>query len=273
MPVCQNSFEKMDCSICHGSLEKLGQLKILGKYPADYLRCAACGFVQVANPHWLAEAYQSAITSTDIGPVWRADYLSRITKSLIHAVNKPAGKFLDYGGGYGLFVRRMRDLGYAFHWLDKYSDNLFAREFVAGPPSAGKYDLVTAFEVLEHFHDPVRQIAEIFEYSSEIFFTTDLIAQTPPALAEWGYYGAEHGQHLAFYTEKSLAILAQMHGLHFYTNGSNLHLFTRTAIHPWRFRLAVKRRVGVWFDLIHQRPSLLAQDFNAGRQRVSASQK
>ena len=38
-------------------------------------------------------------------------------------------KFLDYGGGYGILVRLMRDVGYDFYWFDKYSQNIFAKGF------------------------------------------------------------------------------------------------------------------------------------------------
>jgi hypothetical protein len=263
----------MNCPLCAAPLEKLGSLKIFGKYPADYLRCSGCGFVQVADPHWLAEAYASAMTNADIGPVWRADDLSKITKTLIHAVADPAGTFLDYGAGYGIFVRKMRDLGYDFRWLDKYCENIFAKGFEAAAPPAKKIELVTAFEVFEHFFDPARQIAEIFEYSTEVFFTTQLIGQQPPALNEWAYYGVEHGQHLAFYTEKSLRQFGQKYGLNFFTNGGDRHFFTRKKINPLLFRLAIKRRAGAWFSLLHERPSLLPGDFLAGRERILAAQK
>jgi hypothetical protein len=263
----------MNCPLCNGPFKSLGQLKIFGKYPADYLRCDGCGFIQTSDPHWLKEAYATAITSTDIGPVWRADYLARITKSLIHAFEDPAGPFLDYGAGYGIFVRKLRDFGYDFRWLDKYSENLFAKGFEAEVPPKNKYQLVTAFEVFEHLPDPARQIAEIFEFSSEVFFTTDLVPQNPPGLDEWIYYGAEHGQHVAFYTEKSLRQVAQKAGLHFYTNGVNLHFFSRKKISPLIYRLVIRKKVGALFDLLYERPSLLATDYMAGRERILKAQQ
>jgi hypothetical protein len=245
----------------------------MGKYPADYLRCTNCGFVQTSHPHWLKESYAAAITCTDIGPVWRADYLSKITKTIIHSFENPDGIFLDYGAGYGIFVRKMRDLGYDFRWLDKYCENLFAKGFEAAALSKTKYELATAFEVFEHFHDPAQQIAEILEHSSEVFFTTDLISQRPPPLNEWHYYAPEHGQHVAFYTEKSLSLFAQKFGLCFFTNGINLHLFTRKKINPWYFKIASKRRFSLLLNLFYKRPSLLPRDFAKGRERVLAAQR
>src|SRR5215468_658667 len=121
----------MNCGVCESRSENIGQAIVMGKHMANYYGCTRCGFVQVANPHWLDEAYESAMTSTDIGHIWRADYLSKVTKAVIHAFNKPKGTFLDYGAGYGIAVRKMRDLGYDFRWHDKYSENVFAKGFEA----------------------------------------------------------------------------------------------------------------------------------------------
>ncbi len=37
--------------------------------------------------------------------------------------------FLDYAGGYGVFTRLMRDIGFDFYWHDPYTQNLFANGF------------------------------------------------------------------------------------------------------------------------------------------------
>jgi hypothetical protein len=39
-------------------------------------------------------------------------------------------------------------------------------------------------------------------------FSTLLVPEPAPKLEDWWYYGLEHGQHIAFYTRKSLAVLA-----------------------------------------------------------------
>jgi hypothetical protein len=259
----------MKCTICKGDAERLGQLLVLGKHTANYQRCKVCGFVQVVDPKWLKEAYADAITCTDIGPVWRADYFSKITKTIIHAFSDPKGAFVDYGAGYGLFVRKMRDLGYDFRWHDKYSVNLLARGFEAPQRGTMKFQLVTAFEVFEHLVDPMTEIPEICEYGDgEVLFTTELISRQPPPLDEWWYYAPEHGQHIAFYTEDSLRHIARQLGLEYFTDGVNLHFFTRKKMSPRIFKLVIRERVREWFDFIYRRPSLLIPDFEAGRKRA-----
>jgi hypothetical protein len=50
-------------------------------------------------------------------------------------------------GGYGMFVRLMRDGGFDFHREDPLCDNLFAQGF--DRQDDGTFELVTAFEVFE----------------------------------------------------------------------------------------------------------------------------
>jgi len=47
----------MSCPICGGTEAPFASATVLRKYPAQFLRCAACGFVRAADPHWLDEAY------------------------------------------------------------------------------------------------------------------------------------------------------------------------------------------------------------------------
>jgi hypothetical protein len=261
----------MKCAICNGPYEKLGEATTIHKYVADYRRCSACGFVQVVNPHWLREAYETAMTCTDIGHVWRADYFSKVAKIVIHAFNDPKGTFLDYAAGYGISVRKMRDLGYDFRWYDKYSENLFARGFEANTSSNVKYDLVTAVEVFEHLNDPLQQISDIFKYSTEVLFTTELISMQPPPLDEWWYYAPEHGQHLAFYTDTALRHVARRFGVNFVSDGINHHLFTRKKISERLFKFVVHPRTREYFDFFVQRSTLLFDDFQDGRKKALAS--
>jgi hypothetical protein len=236
---------------------------VLGRYRARYFRCDSCAFVQAVDPIWLEEAYKDAITSADIGPVFRCDLLSKRTKALIHTCFDPAGRFIDYGGGYGLFVRRMRDLGYDFYWSDRYCENIFARGFEADPHDPRPYDILTAFEVLEHLPDPRSELARMADLAPNLFVTTELVPFVAPKVADWWYYGPDHGQHISFFSHRSLEVVAEQLGRHLYSNGFDLHLLTRERISPARFRLVTNHRFARWFDVLKTRPTLLAADFAA----------
>ena len=219
----------MKCKICQSETSHFANARILDKYNIDYFKCENCGFVQTEEPYWLTEAYTNAIASSDVGLVFRNLQFSKITSNIIFSIFDHYSKFLDYGGGYGLFVRLMRDAGFDFYWYDKFCENIFAKGFVA-IVEEGEYELVTAFEVFEHFSDPLTEIQNIFKFSKNIFFSTELLPESNPKPGEWWYYSLQDGQHIAIYTAKSLAIIAETLGLNFYTNGLNLHLITEKQI-------------------------------------------
>ncbi|WP_199249499.1 methyltransferase domain-containing protein [[Phormidium] sp. ETS-05] len=215
----------MKCKICQSGSEIFAKAKVLNKYDVDYFQCTVCGFVQTEPPYWLEKAYASAIAKSDVGLVQRNLAFSEISSNLIGHLFNSDGNFLDYGGGYGLFVRRMRDLGFNFLWYDKYCENLFAVGFEAENLKSSKYELVTAFEVFEHLIDPLEEIEKLLELSGNILFSTEVLPSSNPKPGEWWYYALEEGQHIAIYTMQSLSVIAKKYNLNLYSNGF-LHLLT-----------------------------------------------
>ena len=119
----------MNCKICNKKSNYIFNAKILNKYNIEYYHCPNCGFLQTEEPFWLEEAYKESINISDTGIMVRNLYLSKITTLIIYFLFDKNKKFLDYAGGYGIFVRLMRDIGFDFYWYDKYSENLLARGF------------------------------------------------------------------------------------------------------------------------------------------------
>lgn len=173
----------MRCRVCDGPLETLFRKPVLGKYDIAYHRCLRCGFVQTDEPHWLDESYASAINDRDIGLVSRAIRGASVVEGIILAGFDPNGSFVDWGGGYGLFVRMMRDLGYDFHWSDPHCQNLFAKQFVA--QSGRTFDLLTAFEVFEHLPDPIAGIDAMLGLSRSILLSTMVPPTDVQVLSDW----------------------------------------------------------------------------------------
>ena len=109
----------MQCKVCAADSRLLFQKLVLRKHHVTYYLCPACGFIQTEDPYWLEEAYSSAISDLDLGPVNRAIRGARVVEGLILASFDPSKKFVDWGGGYGVFTRLMRDIGYDFYWSDR----------------------------------------------------------------------------------------------------------------------------------------------------------
>jgi hypothetical protein len=191
----------------------------LGKYLADYLFCDTCGFLSVKDPHWLAEAYSSAIAAADTGLVARNLSIARWLSPLCRKIG--AGPFLDYGGGSGLLVRLMRDRGHDFRWQDPYAQNILAQGFEqTGPVTA-----ITAFDVLEHVENPIETLEHAFGLAGcgTIIFSQELFDGEPPET--WWFYAPEHGQHISFYRADTLARITQKLSLRLVSH-RNIHILT-----------------------------------------------
>lgn len=165
-------------------------------------------------------------------------YLSNVVAVLVYFLFNRNKKFLDYGAGYGIFVRFMRDIGVNFYWQDKYSENLLARGFEYREDI--KYELVTSFETFEHFVNPIEDIEKMFKYSDSILFTTNILPLSMPKPSDWWYYGLDHGQHISFYSIKTLQFIADKYHLNLYTDKAFVHLLTKKKINNIIFNILVK---------------------------------
>lgn len=203
---------------------------VLGVHSVSYFRCATCGLIRTEEPYWLEQAYGEAIARTDTGLVQRNIAIGARLAALIRVHFDPKAAFLDLAGGYGLLVRLMRDRGFDFYWSDKYCANLMARGFEAERADR-PFTAVTAFEVLEHVHDPFTFISEAMQThsASTLVFSTLLYeGQTAPS-PDWWYYAFETGQHISFYSRITLQELAAKLNLRFHTRWG-LHILTDSQI-------------------------------------------
>jgi hypothetical protein len=121
----------------------------------------------------------------------------------------------------------MRDIGFDFYWADKYTTNLLAQGFEWDENE--KYSAVTLFEVFEHFVDPMSEIENLFSFTDTILFSTEMHPSPVPRPEDWWYYGLEHGQHIALYSETTLSHIAKHFECHYYRIGG-LHILSKLII-------------------------------------------
>jgi hypothetical protein len=214
------------CPVCTAPLMFNFNQQLLGRYSVDYFECVSCALVRTENPYWLTEAYSSAIADMDTGLVQRNIEMSMVVSQIIEKNFDQQGVFLDYAGGYGLFVRLMRDKGFDFYWEDKFCENIFAR-FFSRLESVAQYEIVTAFEFFEHVTDPMAEAKRMAALTDNILFSTEIRPVDDEKLRTWWYLVPETGQHIVFYSIKTLQILSQQLDMYLYTNGRNLHMMSK----------------------------------------------
>jgi len=255
----------MDCKLCQSEVNEIYQAKLLGKYNVSYFHCPNCEFIQMEKEFWLEEAYQDSINISDTGYIRRNLVLSKVVSSILGLFFPSNAKYLDYAGGYGVFVRMMRDIGYDFFWQDKYTQNLFSRGFEQSQQK--QFAVVTSFESFEHFDKPLNEIETMLKLSDSILFSTVLYGNKIPQ-PDWPYLGQEHGQHIAFYNLKSLTQLAKKYQLYFYSDRKSVHLLTKKRINPLLFYLVVKlSRLGLGDFLILFKRSKTLTDWELMRKK------
>ena len=215
---------------------------IMEKHTISYFDCPNCGYVQTESPFWLKEAYESPINNSDTGLLTRNYQNSLLVYYLLILIFGRKFKkirHLDYAGGYGVLVGLLREFKIKSHWHDKYCTNLFAKGFEWDQAGNG-VDIVSAFEVFEHFENPSDEIITLLSYSSNIVFTTRIISDNIPRVCDWWYYGEAHGQHIGFYRRKTLEYVAKKYDLKVLTDGVSIHLFTREWVSPGAFKILSK---------------------------------
>jgi glycosyltransferase involved in cell wall biosynthesis len=248
----------VQCKVCKSDSYFFSQARLLQKYNVEYYQCSSCGFVQTEDPYWLEEAYQNAIADSDVGLVYRNNMMANLASILLFNYFDHEAQFLDYGAGYGLFVRLMRDRGFDFYWQDKFCANIFAKGFEYEDCQRSEFILVTAFELFEHFVYPHQEIEKLLELVPNLLFSTQLLPENNPTPNDWWYYALHEGQHISIYTLAALEFIAEKYGRKLYSDGNSIHLFSNNENLPTNL-----------FELIQDgkltfpdKASLISQDFN-----------
>jgi len=223
------------CPVCSANMSHVFDSMILNRHEVSYWQCKECGLLQTQQPHWLDEAYSDAIALADTGLVARNVMLASRLAVLLLLRFDPRACFLDVAGGYGMMTRLMRDYGFDYYWEDKYCQNYLAKGFCVDRASR-PFCAMTAFEVLEHVHDPLAFIRELFERHAcrTLVFTTELYSGDEPPGKDWWYYTFSTGQHITFFKRKTLEVIAEKLDVDYYSV-NQLHILTDKKISTGMF--------------------------------------
>jgi len=105
-----------------------------------------------------------------------------------------------------------------------------------------------------------------------ILFSTELIpfdSNDMSLIKDWWYFMPETGQHIAFYTYKSLQEIAKKYSCNLYSNMSNIHLLTPKKINPYYFKMLTNNRFTYYFKSFFVQKSLLLKDFHILKSKIN----
>lgn len=192
---------------------------------ADLTECRNCGFMRFALFwDWTTERFHSEIYNADYHlcdqpflhdrPMKLANWLEPLLEGRT---------ILDYGGGQGLMAQRLRQAGVSVISYDPFYDN--------SPFPTGRFDVVTAFEVVEHVpdqHSLFKTMTSLLKPNGCLIFSTLLRPDVIPP--DWWYASARNG-HASFHSRASLKAVADSLGLVARSLSDEIHLLAADPAH------------------------------------------
>lgn len=252
------------CRLCGGKLDLQFHLQVLGQHSVGYFRCESCRSLQTEPPYWLEQAYQADnLSSLDTGAVQRNLHNLAACWSIARLLE--VENVLDVGGGDGLLCRLLRDYELNCFVHDKYASPTYAQGFDV--PDFEQPDMIVAFEVIEHYPEPRKDLEPLFaKRPKAVLASTGIFNAQGP---DWWYLAPESGQHVFFYSMPALQLIARTHDYELVI-GSGYLLFLRRGVCGalkkglartllrsgfrkfTKMRLAMSSADGVWKDHLLQ---------------------
>ena len=210
----------MQCLICDSNCSLAVTTEVLGMHTCNYFKCDSCSFIFAENPHWLERSFSEIQSDLDIGAVDRVSISSKLIEVFLRSV-PIRGRCIDFGGGYGVLTRIMRDKGFDYFNFDPYTKPILSKRYSVD--SIERADFYSLIEVSLHFTNPISELREISAKTPLILMT----AVVPPENLDssWWYLSPDTGQHVAIYSIKTLEFIAADLGMNLLTDGKFFHVF------------------------------------------------
>jgi 2-polyprenyl-3-methyl-5-hydroxy-6-metoxy-1,4-benzoquinol methylase len=182
-----NLLENLPCDLCGKTDEEFLFIEkgVITNYPFRVVHCRSCGFIYInpkINKQAIADLYDEAYyngrgfdsnatqlneihSESDENKKFRPGETVKIIKDLV----PPPATLLDFGCGLGDFIKQAQKHGYEAEGFEvsKFGSELVRNNGIdvytnINEIPRGRYDVVTAIEVLEHCYSPMESLKAIY---------------------------------------------------------------------------------------------------------------
>lgn len=141
-------MKKIDCTLCGASAEFFKLWR-----ESEYFKCTKCSSILLNPKYYISEREEKARYeehNNDVNDKGYQDFVSPIVSAVL-CEYKEDDIGLDFGAGTGpVITKLLGDSGYNIKIYDPFFANHTDR-------LKKKYDYIVCCEVVEHFHDPVKE--------------------------------------------------------------------------------------------------------------------
>jgi len=244
MPVarCEPDHAPKPCIICGGTrLRKLPLINEVSRYTRrayPLFRCVECDFVrpqplpyteatkdtiygQMENVRFYDEATGSITREAPEFRYYYRHFSPYLDLARKHGMRGPT---LDIGCGAGHLLDMLAEAGYEVHGVEinhklvaalSKRHHAYCCEISDPQLESGRFNLVTLNQVIEHVEHPdafLAQINRICAPDGYFVFATPYLDGLMPNLLRSRWYGLGYGQHLNFFSRKSIPLLLERNG-------------------------------------------------------------
>jgi dolichol-phosphate mannosyltransferase len=206
------------------------------------LRCLRCGLVfirpELSHDELVGE-YESAVDPVYLEHIRARQTTFRRNLDQVRRHLRSVDRILEIGSYCGAFLKVARDAGLDIvgvepsRWAAQASRGITSAPVVTGtvdalPPHLRTFDVVVAWDVLEHFADPVaelRRINELLPDGGTLLFSTLMIDNWFPRLAGQ-YWPWLMDMHLFYFTESTIRQILRETGFELVDEGKYTHVVT-----------------------------------------------
>ena len=168
-----------------------------------FWHCTACDVVFIPPTEWASFEQEKKRYQNHQNDENSSGYLQFLEKTVIQILEKipKSSRILDYGSGpRATLSMNLREKGYDVVSYDPFFNPI---------PVSGKFDLVLAHEVFEHFREPAKELQKIQSYlkANGIFLIHSSLRPSDEKFASWWY--ARDLTHVLLSSEKTLQWIAR----------------------------------------------------------------